>query len=451
MSALADRPPNAKVGLALSHESADLHVTGAALYTQDLVGRTAGTLHAWPVTAPHAHALVAALDVEAAYEVPGVVKVLTAADVPGLNDAGERHDEPLFPSEVMFYGHAVVLGAGRDVGVGPPGGRGGARRLRTAAVPDHHRRRHCRRQLPGHRPHGAARPGRHRARVRHPPLQRRTGVRRAGTLLPRDPGRAGPGGRERSGLHSVEHPASVRDAGHRRPRARPGRARGDGAVPAHGWWLRRQGVPAARTGRRCRAGRPADRTSGQPATDARAGHDHDRKAAPVPGHLGGRLRRAVPAGRPARDADQQRRLEPGPLRAGTGAGAVPHRQRLLDPAHRGARTGGQDESGLQYRLPGLRRSAGNDRHRGHPGPVRTTAGYRRGRAATAQLLPTGPGHPLRPAGAPRRTVGRHLVNPQRTQRILRLGRRPSRGSTPTIRTSSAGWRSPRSSSASRST
>ncbi len=41
-----------------------------------------------------------------------MVRVLTGADVPGLNDAGEKHDEPLFPTEVMFYGHAVcwVLG-----------------------------------------------------------------------------------------------------------------------------------------------------------------------------------------------------------------------------------------------------------------------------------------------------------------------------------------------------
>ena len=109
---LADRPINPKVGLEISHESADLHVTGKALYTQDLVGRTMGTLHAWPVQAPHAHALVTAMRVELAYEVEGVVRVLTAADVPGVNDAGEKHDEPLFPSEVMFYGHAVcwVLG-----------------------------------------------------------------------------------------------------------------------------------------------------------------------------------------------------------------------------------------------------------------------------------------------------------------------------------------------------
>src|ERR1700722_12817774 len=109
---LADRPDKPAVGLEVSHESAEEHVTGAALYTQDLTGRTLGTLHAWPVQAPHAHALVTDLRVTAAYDVPGVVRVLTARDVPGLNDAGEKHDEPLFPSEVMYYGHAVcwVLG-----------------------------------------------------------------------------------------------------------------------------------------------------------------------------------------------------------------------------------------------------------------------------------------------------------------------------------------------------
>ena len=63
---LADRPDRPVVGLAVSHESADLHVTGVALYTQDLVGRTLGTLHAWPVQAPHAHARVTGLRTAAA-------------------------------------------------------------------------------------------------------------------------------------------------------------------------------------------------------------------------------------------------------------------------------------------------------------------------------------------------------------------------------------------------
>jgi xanthine dehydrogenase large subunit len=109
---LWERPSSPSVGLTVPHESAALHVTGEALYTDDLVGRTAAVLHAYPVQVPHAHARVVALRTEPALAVPGVVRVLTAADVPGVNDAGVKHDEPLFPDEVMFYGHAVcwVLG-----------------------------------------------------------------------------------------------------------------------------------------------------------------------------------------------------------------------------------------------------------------------------------------------------------------------------------------------------
>ena len=112
MTALSERPDGAVVGEQLSHESADLHVTGHALYTDDLVARTRDCLHAHPVQSPHAHARVTGLRVDAAYDVPGVVRVLTADDVPGVNDSGTKHDEPLFPSEVMFVGHAVcwVLG-----------------------------------------------------------------------------------------------------------------------------------------------------------------------------------------------------------------------------------------------------------------------------------------------------------------------------------------------------
>ncbi|MEQ6899949.1 molybdopterin cofactor-binding domain-containing protein [Nocardioides sp. YIM 152588] len=100
------------VGAPIPHESAAAHVTGEALYTDDLAGRLPGTLHAHPVQAPHVHARVTRLDVAPAYAVAGVVQVLTGSDVPGVNDAGTKHDEPLFPDEVMFHGHAVawVLG-----------------------------------------------------------------------------------------------------------------------------------------------------------------------------------------------------------------------------------------------------------------------------------------------------------------------------------------------------
>jgi xanthine dehydrogenase large subunit len=107
MSALADRPANPVVGIRAPHESAVLHVTGAAMYTDDIAAHTHGVLTAWPVQSTTAHARVT-VDVTPAYGVPGVVRVLTADDVPGINDAGIKHDEPLFPSEAMFYGHALV-------------------------------------------------------------------------------------------------------------------------------------------------------------------------------------------------------------------------------------------------------------------------------------------------------------------------------------------------------
>ena len=112
MSHLSQRPDVGEVGKAIEHESAALHVTGQALYTDDLIMRTKDVLHAWPVQAPHAKAAITRMDVEPAYAVPGVVRVLTAADVPGVNDAGVKHDEPLFPDQVNFFGHAVcwVLG-----------------------------------------------------------------------------------------------------------------------------------------------------------------------------------------------------------------------------------------------------------------------------------------------------------------------------------------------------
>ena len=112
MSSLSERPVNPVVGTRIPHEGAVLHVTGRALYTDDLAVRGRAPLTAWPVQATHAHAFVTALRTEPALRVPGVVRVLTSADVPGINDAGIKHDEPLFPTEVMFHGHALcwVLG-----------------------------------------------------------------------------------------------------------------------------------------------------------------------------------------------------------------------------------------------------------------------------------------------------------------------------------------------------
>jgi xanthine dehydrogenase large subunit len=119
-------------GRSVPHESARGHVTGGALYTDDLIGRFPNVLHAWPVLAPHAHAQVTLLDVTPALDEPGVVTTLTSADVPGEGDTGPvRRDEPLFPAEVMFYHQPVawVLGETLDAA------RRGAARVRAEYQP----------------------------------------------------------------------------------------------------------------------------------------------------------------------------------------------------------------------------------------------------------------------------------------------------------------------------
>src|SRR5690625_3619988 len=113
---LADIPRDSEVGKTIPHESAIEHVTGRALYTDDLPPRHTGVLHAWPVQVHVAHARVEEIRTAAAAALPGVVKILTADDVPGFNDGGIKRDQPLFPSEVCMYGHPVawVLGETED-------------------------------------------------------------------------------------------------------------------------------------------------------------------------------------------------------------------------------------------------------------------------------------------------------------------------------------------------
>ena len=120
------------VGQAVPHESARGHVTGEALFTDDLVTRFPDLLHAWPVLAPHAHAQLTTLDATPALADPGVPSTLIASDVPGEGDSGvARHDEPLFPTEVVFHQQPVAWVLGETL----EAARLGAARVRTAYQP----------------------------------------------------------------------------------------------------------------------------------------------------------------------------------------------------------------------------------------------------------------------------------------------------------------------------
>ena len=88
---------------AVRHDSAVGHVTGAARYLDD-VPTVAGTLEAALVLSPHAHARIKSIDTSRVLVAPGVISVITAADIPGKNDiAPIRSDEPALAAGVVEY------------------------------------------------------------------------------------------------------------------------------------------------------------------------------------------------------------------------------------------------------------------------------------------------------------------------------------------------------------
>ncbi|HLX01098.1 MAG TPA: xanthine dehydrogenase molybdopterin binding subunit [Trinickia sp.] len=96
-------PDAVAIGTPLPHESAALHVSGEAVYTDD-IPELVGTLHVALGLSRHAHARIAALDLSAVRNAPGVVAVLSAADIPGENNCGPvLHDDPILADATVLY------------------------------------------------------------------------------------------------------------------------------------------------------------------------------------------------------------------------------------------------------------------------------------------------------------------------------------------------------------
>jgi xanthine dehydrogenase large subunit len=104
------------VGAPLPHDSAHLHVTGEAIYTDD-IPEVRGTLHAAIGMSERAHARIKSIDLTKVRAAPGVVAVLTAKDVPGKNDYGPVvADDPIFATTlVQYHGQSIFAVAARTV------------------------------------------------------------------------------------------------------------------------------------------------------------------------------------------------------------------------------------------------------------------------------------------------------------------------------------------------
>jgi xanthine dehydrogenase molybdopterin binding subunit/xanthine dehydrogenase small subunit len=108
-------PPEADPSRALRHESSVGHVSGRAMYADDTAQRRL-MLDVWPVCSPHARARIMRRDPSAAKAMPGVEAVLMAEDIPGHNQVGTGHDEPLFADkEVLYHGQVVAMVVGHSL------------------------------------------------------------------------------------------------------------------------------------------------------------------------------------------------------------------------------------------------------------------------------------------------------------------------------------------------
>ncbi|SEQ73609.1 xanthine dehydrogenase, molybdenum binding subunit apoprotein [Solimonas aquatica] len=108
---------SAQAGESLRHESAHLHVSGRAAYADD-IPLPAGSLHAAFGLSRIAHGRIKSLDLSAVRAAPGVVAVVTAADVPGENNyGGIVHDDPIFAGQqVEYHGQPLFAVAAMSYG-----------------------------------------------------------------------------------------------------------------------------------------------------------------------------------------------------------------------------------------------------------------------------------------------------------------------------------------------
>ena len=92
----------------IPHESAALHVTGAARYVDDIQAPE-NTLVVVPALSTIASGRITTLDLDAVRQHEGIVAVLTAVDIPGVNDVSPVFgDDPMLADgEVRYHGQII--------------------------------------------------------------------------------------------------------------------------------------------------------------------------------------------------------------------------------------------------------------------------------------------------------------------------------------------------------
>ena len=98
------------------HDSGYKHVSGEAVFVDD-IKTPADTLHVYIAMSDRAHAKVTAMDLSDVAAAPGVAIVVSAADIPGINDVSPvMGDDPLFADGIVEYaGQALFAVAANSI------------------------------------------------------------------------------------------------------------------------------------------------------------------------------------------------------------------------------------------------------------------------------------------------------------------------------------------------
>ena len=391
MSALPDRRAEELrlrvVRRSMRHDSSPKHVAGSATFIDD-IREPEGLLHIAVGGAPVASGQLLGVDLDAVRAAPGVVAVLTAADIPGKNDVSAiAGDDPVFVSgQIEFYGQVVFAVVARS--------RGEARR--------------------------AARLGKVEAAIGTPYISVDDALSADLHILPdytfrkddsaaalaaspkRLKGRLRIGGQEHFYLEgqvslaipgedgdmlvhcSTQHPSECQHL-IAKVLERPGCRRHRRGAP-HGRRVRRQGDASRAMGRDRGACGARHRARVQDPARPRRRHVPDRQAARFPCRLRDRFRRRGKHPRARNRDGVALRLFGRRVRRDQRPRHVPRRQCLLPAGRDDHDETNEDQHGLQHRVSRLRRPAGHDGRRARDRRDRLVARARSARCAQEEPL-----------------------------------------------------------------
>ena len=92
------------------HDSAKLHVTGRAIYVDD-IPVPSNCLHLLLGLSRIANGKITKMEFDEVKKMPGIIDVITAKDIPGINDASPIFgDDPIFAEGDVFYNGQVIFG-----------------------------------------------------------------------------------------------------------------------------------------------------------------------------------------------------------------------------------------------------------------------------------------------------------------------------------------------------